>query len=230
MNFFEIDYTKKATALFTEAFKLKKYKTMSPVLAILTGIFMIPVALVNAIFASLLYVSGFSFNLMASPIKFIHDVLQSEGKEVKHGTQVIVYLIAWPTVFFAYAILSLTVFALNFLYAMVAILAYIWTLGGFKFHVSATQTDNIGIKTKGKLFILPLVYVLVSAALLLVLPAIGALKDCIDMGIKDVKLFFDMFGALWKVKAIANVAWSVLFSIVYSPIAFGSRPGVTPED
>ena len=39
MNFLNVDFSKGTTALFKEAFKLKKYKAMPLVYAIIVGIF-----------------------------------------------------------------------------------------------------------------------------------------------------------------------------------------------
>lgn len=230
MNFFENDYTQNATQLIKETLKLKKYKAMSPVLAVFTAIFMLPIIAVDAILACTLYVWGFLYNLMSVPVKFIHGVLKAERGEVMHAAQAILYLVSWPIIFTAYTILSLTVFALNCIYAMTAIFAYIWTLGGFKFHVSVEKLGSASIKTNGKMLILPLIYIIVCVVILFVWPFIATVVDVIKYEIYEYEGFIKYFFEMLKASCIAKVPLTALFSIVYSAIAFGPRPGVTSEE
>lgn len=230
MNFFENDYTQNATQLVKEALKLKKYKAMNIVLAIFTAIFMLPIIVVDAALVFTLYVWGFLYNLMSVPVKFIHGVLKAERCEVMHATQAILYLISWPIIFMAYAILSLTVFALNCIYALTAIFAYIWTLGGFKFHVSVAKLDGASIKTSGKMMILPLIYIIVCVVILFVWPFIASVINVIKYEMFEYEGFFRYFFEMLKASCIAKVPLTALFSILYSAIAFGPRPGVTSEN
>jgi uncharacterized membrane protein len=220
MNFFENDYTQNATELLKEAFKFKKYNAMHPVLAIFTGIFMIPVVLIDLIFAAIMYIWGFAFNLMASPVKFIHDVLRTEGKEVKHATQFIIYWISWPIIFLSYAALSLTVFLLNLFYALLAIFAYIWTLGGFKFHVSVEKSSDCSKEIYGELFWLPLIYVIVCAAVVIAIPLILTIIDCVDYGVEQARYFFEFLISHF----LRMAAYALPFSIIYSAVALAPRP------
>ncbi len=230
MNFFENDYTKNATQLFKEAIKLKKYKAMNPVLAVFTAIFMLPIIVVDAVLLCGLYIWGFLYNLMFIPVKFIHDVLKAERGEVMHATQAILYLVSWPIVFTAYTILSLTVFALNCIYALTAIFAYIWTLGGFKFHVSVAKLDEISIKTNGKLLLIPLIYIIVCVALIFIWPFIATLVEAIKYRLYEYDGAFRLFFSSLKVACIAKIPLTALFSILYSAIAFGPRPSVKSEN
>lgn len=230
MNFFENDYTQNATQLFKEAIKLKKYKAMNPVLAIFTAIFMLPLIVVDAFLLCALYVWGFLYNLMFIPVKFIHDVLKAERGEVMHAAQAVLYLVSWPIVFTAYTILSLTVFALNCIYALTAIFAYIWTLGGFKFHVSVVKLNEISIKTNGKLLLIPLIYIIVCAVIIFVWPFISTLAEAIKYEIFKYDGAFKTVFAAYKAACIAKVPLTALFSILYSAIAFGPRPGVKAEN
>lgn len=223
MNFFENDYTQNATELVKEALKFKKYKAMHPVLAVFTGIFMLPVVAVDAVFAALLYVFGFLFNIMSTPVKYLHDVLSTEGKDIKHATQFILYWISWPIVFIGYVLLSLTVFTLNLFYAVTAIFAYIWSLGGFKFHVSAEKSKEIEINVWGRLFIIPLIYVIVCAIVVVAVPLVLTIVDCVDYGVQEIQYFFEFL-----ISHCMNFAlYALPFSILYSAIAFCPHPRMT---
>ncbi len=223
MNFFENDYTQNATDLIKETLKFKKYKAMHPALAVFVGIFMIPVVIIDALFAALLYVFGFLFNIMSTPVKYLHDVLKTEGEDIKHATQFIIYWISWPIVFIGYLLLSFTVFTLNLLYAVTAIFAYIWSLGGFKFHVSAEGSKNSTIDVKGRLFILPLIYVIVCAVAIVAVPLVLTIVDCVDYGVQEIQYFFEFLITY----CLQFAAYSLPFSILYSAIAFSTRPSVT---
>ncbi len=230
MNFFENDYTQIATQLIKEAMKLKKYKAMNIVLSIFTAIFMLPIIVVDAVLACTLYVWGFLYNLMSVPVKFIHGVLKAERGETLPATQAILYLVSWPIIFTAYTILSLTVFALNCIYALTAIFAYIWTLGGFKFHVNVAKLDGASIKTNGKMMILPLIYIIVCVVILFVWPFIASVVDVIKYEMFEYEGFLKYFFEMLKAACIAKIPYTMLFSIAYSAIAFGPRPGVTSEN
>jgi len=215
MNLFENDYTQNATALFKEALKIKKYRSMNIVLAIFCAFFMLPLVVINAVFAAALYVMAFFFNIARVPVDFIHGVLKGEGENVKHGTQVIVYLIAWPTVFFSYAFLSGTVLLLHILYAFNAILAYLWSFGGFKFHVNPTLSAESEITVDKKAFVLPLIYVCVCAVIVFIIPVITVVIDCIKNDVTNIKwIFNDLKDAIY-----AKVPTGIYFSAVYSAIA-----------
>ncbi|MBR7161241.1 MAG: hypothetical protein IKD07_02375, partial [Clostridia bacterium] len=86
MNFTEMDYMKGTTALLKEVLKLKKYKAMSLVWAILTAVLMSPWIIASVLFAAISYVLGFVSKSMIAPIDYLHVLLNKEGGEVKHAT------------------------------------------------------------------------------------------------------------------------------------------------
>ena len=219
MNYFKIDYTQKATNLLKEAFTLKKYKAMPLLLAILTGICMIPVLFADLIVAGFVYLFGFFFNLALAPIKFLHAILSNEGKDLKHATQFVIYFLSWSIVFAGYVYLAVSVFFLSFFYAILSMLTYICSLGGFKFHTSPDiEPEHIKKEVNGKMFWVPLVYCIINIVLLLLAPAIISLADCIEIEAMN-KFFYFFKGYFFDLLPI-----SVAVSLIYSPAFFGNAP------
>lgn len=216
MNF-TTDFLEKTTALFQQAFTLKKYKAMHIVLAILVGIVMLPFAAICFIAAGILYGFGYLFKIVTLPVEELHKLLHNEGQAVKHGTQFILYFISWGFIFTSYAMLSLlTVFA-TILYSVCSITAYVWTLGGIKFHVFPAQADDISVEVTGKYKpILPIILVAGTAVLMLLIPLIRALGICIDIGFDFIT--WDVFTNILKFKIAGMSSWSFWFSFLYTVI------------
>lgn len=149
MNPFETDYLGKLKALAKEAFTLKKYKAMKPFFAIVTALSLVPVIAASFFLLAVLSVYAFLFKVIKSPIEYLHSIAKKEGEEVKHGTQIVIYLISWPLIFFLYAFSALLLVAITAGYAILSILAYIATLGGFKYHVFINEAEDISIDTHG---------------------------------------------------------------------------------
>ena len=218
---FSVNFMSRASAVLCEAFKLKKYKAMPLVLAIIVGIFMLPIAIAGLVCAGVLYVSGYLFSVVSLPIQRLHKLLRDEGQGVHSATQFIIYFLSWSFVFSCYAMLSLFLISLTVLYTVFSILTYIWTLGGFKFHAFASDED-ISIEVDGKYNILiPVIFIAVMAVLLIVLPAINAVSTIIDY---EIKFTFDVFKDLFKEEAASLRAWRLLFSALYAAFAFAPNP------
>lgn len=219
MIFSSIDYLAKTTDILKEAFKFKKYKAMNNVCAVFVGICMSPFVLISFVLAAFLYVTGFMFKLIATPIENIHNLAHSEGAEVKHATQVVIYLISWPLIFFWYTVISLMLLQLALLYAIFSCITYIWSLGGFKFHLFASDSDEISIEAYGKYnIILPLAYLIVMAVLLILIPLIRMLIDCIDAQT------FEYASEILTGYILQNLPITFAVSLLYSTIGFCPRP------
>ena len=176
MKLFQIDYLKKTGALLKEVFAFKKYKAMHPALATFVGIFMSPFLVVGLLLTAILAVFAFVVNLLFTPLKHIHSLFQTEAKGVMHATQFIIYAISWPIFYLVYFAFSWLFIVIYLLYALLSIIMYIFTLGGFKYHISPNfDSDDIAIKTKGRFFGLPVVTICVSAVLLVTMVIFGSL-------------------------------------------------------
>jgi len=180
MNLFKINYMKKIAELFEEAFKFKKYKVMNPVLAVFSGILVIPFVLFGLAMGVYLYVISFAFEIANSLVKSLHSVLKDEGRETMHITQVIIYLISWPTVFTLYVMECILLFFITFSYDVLSINVYMWTFGGIKFHLMVTEED-ISVEVTEKYTIIPLVYVIVGYMFFIGMPIIHGIIHYINL-------------------------------------------------
>lgn len=168
MNIFELDYLNCVITLLKEAFSFKKYKAMHPVLAVFTGIFMLPFVIGSSITAMTLIAVTFCFKVTKLPIDFLHDLMKSEGKDVHPATQFIIYFLSWSVVFSLYATLSLSLVVITVLYAFLSLETYIWTLGGYKFHaLIGAAGEKIAIRARVNYRPkTPLIFIIVCAVIL----------------------------------------------------------------
>jgi len=227
MNFFKIDFLAKMSALLKEAFKFKKYKAMNPILAVFTGILMLPIVVASFAVTAALAVLGFVFALVAYPVKYLHEIVNGEGKEVKHATQAIIYLISWPLVFGIYAVISFILVLLVPTYALFAFLLYVWSLGGFKFHLFANYTDDISIEVEGRYKILPAVYVGIGALVTFLIPLIHGIIHYADLYDQYLERMFGQtfFGGIYPIYIWIHVTFTVLYTL----IGFARFPRKKPE-
>ena len=226
---FSVNFMQSATLVLKEATKLKKYKAMPLGLAIATGVLMLPVLLVSISFAVLLYVLGYLFSVICLPTKKLHELLHNEGQGVKHATQFVIYFLSWSIVFTAYAVLSFFLIVLTILYSIFSILTYVWSLGGFKFHVFAGEED-VAVEVSGKYnVVIPIVYIAVMGVLLILLPLVKTLPQIGEYA-EYTKVTFKLFMDLFKVQIKAAGVWRFLFSLAYSAFAFGPNPKTIVEE
>ena len=234
MNFPSVDFIKGTTNLIKEVAKLKKYKAMSPALAILTAVFMLPLIALSVALAGLLYIFGFFFKTAMLPTDYLHHIVHQEGQTVKHATQFIVYFISWPTLFLCYAVVSATLSFLNVLYALFSCVLYLVSLGGFRFHVFLVDDLDISINVTGKYNILiPIIFISLAAIIYLLIPFAQTISYYfVDMSKESRKYFFEndfdyvlesMFNTF---KAyLLGVSWKgMIFSVLYSAFCFVPFP------
>lgn len=168
MNFLNVDFAKGTTALFKEAFKFKKYKAMPTFFAIVVGICQIPFVLISFITAAIVYVLNFFIKIIAYPVEQIHGVVRNEKDEVKAGAQTVIYLVSWPMIFILYSAIIFSTFMLNILYIFVSLSTFIWSLGGFRFHLLLGDAKDIEKNVEGKYNNIVLIAFVVVLAILLV--------------------------------------------------------------
>ena len=216
MNFFEIDFLAKLTTLLQEAFTFKKYKAMIPVFAVFTGLLMLPVVIASffavAIFAALAFV----FSVISAPVKYLHEVVHIEGQGVKHATQVVIYFLSWPTIFGLYGLMSFLLVLLIPIYALLSFLTYVWSLGGFRFHLLLNKVDDISIEVSGTYKLLPIFFVLVGAIVVFLIPLVHGIIHYVDL-YQDYmeRLFvFTFFGEIYGIYLDLHTAFAVLYSLI----------------
>ncbi len=216
MNLFEVNFLDKMSALLKEAFKFKKYKAMDPALAVFTGIFMLPIVIASFLVTAMLAMVCFAYSVLSTPVKFLHEIVSSEGKRVMHATQFIIYFFSWPIVLVVYAVMSFLMLLIFPLYALLSFLTYVWSLGGFKFHLFPTQTDDIEIEVHGSYKVLPIAYIVASAVVLVLVPLIHGVIYFMDLYyVYAESLFFKgFFGGIYSMYISASVVFSVLYSLI----------------
>jgi len=225
---FTVNFMDSTSAVWKEAVKVKKYKAMPLVLAIVTGVLMLPVAIAGALVTVCLYVLGYLFSVISLPAQKLHKLLHDEGQSLKHASQFIIYFLSWTFVFSTYAALSFFMILLNVLYTVFAILTYIWTLGGFKFHPFAGKTD-ISVEVSGKYSLwIPLAFIAGMGILLLLLPLIKTILIAVDFP-KGMTGAFKAFLQTFKYQFQSLNSWRFLFSAVFSAAVFAPFPRTKDE-
>lgn len=219
---FSINFMCRVSAVLKEACLLKKYKAMPVALAIIVGIFMLPLILASLICAGVLYLLGYLFSVVSLPVQSLHKLLKEEGQSVQHGAQVAIYLVSWGFVFSAYAALSFFLVFLTVLYSLFSVLTYLWTLGGFKFHLFAKDED-ISVEVDGKYnTLIPVIFVAVMGFLLLIVPLYGTISTLIDLSAMNIP--FKTITAIFRAKMLGTNTIRFLFSAAYSAIVFAPGP------
>lgn len=216
MNLFEIDFLAKLTTLLKEAFKFKKYKAMSPVLAVFTGLLMLPIVVASFSVAASFAVLGFVFSVISAPVKYLHEIVRVEGKEVKHATQFIVYFLSWPTVFGLYVAMSFLLVLLLPTYALLSFLLYVWSLGGFKFHLLLNKVDDISIEVNGTYKLLPIVFVIIGGMVVFLIPLVHGIVYYVDLYQDFMERLFapTFFGGIYLVYLSLHNAFATLYSLI----------------
>lgn len=220
MNLFEIDYFNRTLNLIKESFTFKKYKAMNPVLAILVGVTMIPFVVSGLVWFALTLILSGIFKIIKSPIDYLKDLTTSQGEKVHPATQFIIYFISWPLIFIFYVAYAAVVALINLSYAITSLEAFIWTLGGFKFHLLINDTEDIAIEVEGRYsFKLVLVYVCIAYVLLFAIPLIESV-------ITYAVLYYNYQEQLFNFELIYSKYTAVfeIFSMLYVIIGFSSRP------
>jgi hypothetical protein len=112
---------------------------------------------------------------------------------------------------------------LTILYTLFAIFSYIWTLGGFKFHVFATEED-ISVEVEGKYPIwMPIAFIAVMGVLLILLPLVKSIIEVAKLP-KGFGGIFKIWLQLFKMHILSLNRWRFLFSAVYSAAVLAPFP------
>ena len=215
-NLLSIDFIDRMRKLMIEAFKIKKYKAMNKVLAVFSFIAMLPIVVLGLLLAGTYFFWAFLYKVMTDPIKALHGLVNSEGKDVRHAPQTVIYIISWPTIFMLYCIEALMIPMLSIVYAMTSVVTYIWTLGGYKFHIFPEKAENMEIAVEGRYENgIPLFYVLMSGAILGAIPLLHLLVDYMNfISQYGSKMAYYYYFAYYPIYVGVSVVFSSIFSIL----------------
>jgi hypothetical protein len=246
MLFLNVDFSKGMTTLFKESFKFKKYKAMHPFFAVVVGLCQIPYVLISFLVAAIIYVFDFIAGVLAYPIEQVHGLIRREKNEVRGAAEAIIYFLSWPFLFFFYILLTFMTFMLNVLYVIAALSTFIWSLGGFKFHLFLARAGDIKKDVKGKYHpAVSIVFTVIMGVLFILLPIIlglitfatqtepefmlvpGTTMNQLDaLGQPIPNPLYEDFGTcLGGAFALGIVICSV-FSLLYTLIAYAPFPRV----
>ena len=222
MNLFEINFLDKMSALLKEAFKFKKYKAMHPAFAVFVGLFMLPVVVASFAVTAILAVLSFIYEIVAAPVRYIHGIVNNEGKQLMHATQFIVYLISWPLMFVAYAVIALMLIVIFPIYALLSFCLYVWSLGGFKFHLFPSFAGDISIEVNGKYRVLPAIFIAGSSIVLLIVPFVDGVLYYVELYkyYLEGEFVSTFFGGVY----LGYIAIHTAIAVLYSLIAFAPNP------
>lgn len=111
----------------------RNYKRMTLVSAIFAGIVVIPFSLIYALTMLVYGLLAIWHKMINAPTDYLLAFVKGEGKDVKHATQAVVYLIGFPLIFILKAITCFIVFTMGILHFVASVAGYIATLGGMTF-------------------------------------------------------------------------------------------------
>lgn len=163
-----MSFFKQGQRLLHEFFKFKKYKSMHPALAVFSGIFLLVPALLFFFGMVFYFIGAVFFDLMKSPVEFLHTILKNERKDIHWFPTAVVYCFAWPIVFGVYALMAIFTLLINVQYFMAQLAGYIASMGGYRFHLLPTE-ENIEIGEFGSVRTgVQVVYIVASGILFLI--------------------------------------------------------------
>lgn len=177
------DFLVSMNRLWGMSFSFRTYKKVPLVAAIFAGIILWPVLLLSLLFSLVYYCNAIFLKICTIPLEYLTNLLHDEGKDVKHATQAVIYLIGFPLVFLMNVVRSFLTISLVIQYAIISFLNYLWTLKGFEFHPylpegGCVELPDTPVQTSEKLKVL-----IISAAVLalaLVFGLTGGLSFLVD--------------------------------------------------
>ena len=127
-----MNYSNLLKSLLNEARSGIQFKRLNNVCKVLAIIGLIPLIISTFISVCVYAVMNFIYKGVIAPINYLHDLVKKEGNEVKHGTQVVVYVISFPLIFFSHVCYSLFSLGFYFMWFVLMINVYLLTLCGVK--------------------------------------------------------------------------------------------------
>ncbi len=120
-------------ALLSDSFTLKNYKRMSKFAAVICAILLLPFIALYACVMALYGLALISKKIIDSPTDYLMSFVKDEGRDVKHATQAVIYLIGFPLIFALKALTCALIFVIFVTHFAASLIGYIATLGGMKF-------------------------------------------------------------------------------------------------
>ena len=227
-----MDYGYLIKALKDEARQNIQFSRMNKGPRILARLITLPWLVAVMVAVLQYYVALFFYKACLTPVQHLHNIMRKEGEVVKHGTQVVVYLIAFPVIFELYILLSLTTVYFYFQWFVIMVYMYFATLGGVKwqpFITEATFEERAWVlKPSDKAANRWSIICLLAPIGLGVLLGIGFGISAVGAGIEDIGVIITILGGLVMVVAgIGLAAYSVF--LLLSPIFYFRKEEAVEE-
>ena len=140
-----MDYSKTLNNLVRTAFKGIQYKKMPVLCKILMVICMAPVIVTDFVLIAIYHVLNFFYKGLSTPVEILHNFLCNERENVRHGTEAVIYYIAFPFIWFSQICLASMSYLFYILWFFIMTTTYIWTLGGIKWQPFITEATPYNI-------------------------------------------------------------------------------------
>lgn len=207
----------KMKKLANEFFAFKKYKAMHPVVAVFTGICLLPFAAGFILGIGILFLLSVILSFFDSPLTYLHNVVREQGKEVRCAAEFIIYFISWPLLFLLYSLYALFTFVYYLFYFATVVDGYIASLVGFKFHISPLEEyESINLPEGKRYTVQGAVYAGIVLFLILVLGIYAiVLYNVLYYSYQEGLFLYRMYLPTETCLIIYE-----LFTLIYIPIAF----------
>jgi len=202
----------------------ENYRQMPLALAILSGIVMIPATIMAFVLFGFLSVIYFFFYLFSLPANFLLEFIKGEGREVKHATQAIIYLIGFPFIFMWYIYMAFSIVQLYLCYIVYDVALYYASLTAVPLKLDlvkeSSKEETISPLTtydKKKYFKPSLAFVIVNYCLPLIsiTAFVVAYILSLSSGSLDMNIVY--------IAMLVCRTLTLLFILIYVPLAFHKK-------
>lgn len=128
-----MDLFNKFKDLVKESLQCKSFKGLSVVSIILCSIILAPFIAVYACGLLIYWLIATVYRFGCNMLDYVHAFVKKERSEVRHGTEVVIYLVAFPTLFLMKLINAILALVIMLVHLFVSLVGYIATLGGIRF-------------------------------------------------------------------------------------------------
>ena len=132
-------YSKMLKSLLDEAFGPRLRNSMPLTSQLIWGILLLPITISYLFMLAYFYCIEFALKGLAAPYEAYHQFLKKAGSEVRHGTEVLIYAVAFPFLAVYHATVATFNFALYTLWFCIMILTCVLTLGGVRWQPFLTD-------------------------------------------------------------------------------------------
>ncbi len=211
-----MDIFKPMKDLVCEAFSFRKYKALPLPLAIIIGIFLLPLWLGGLVYAGLYCVVSYFVSLIDYPIEALLKFVRNEAKIVNDVTQAFVYIIGFPVIVL-FKVCEVLLFIFNYLASLAAhVLLYLATLCGVKFDLMLkgvercheAEEKNHAAFVKGLILVIIFGAPLVVGLLNLVFVILGLAVEPVFLEVAFIIYYvlsgFYVLGLIWIVVAFGT--------------------------